>query len=731
MPREGSGRRVGRHEPAAGVRPDPALFSASLLRVLDARARADVALSSRVHELAAGAALFSAGAPADALFVVTRGKLRLAGGVDPKTAEAGEMFGWDAVVPGAVRSGDARATDASVVVELPLGALRRGLTRSGAEELLLCEERRARLRSFRTLLSRTELGSDLGRRELDRLVGEAREVALAPGDTLGGPEGTGSVWLVVSGVVALAGGRDGYAARGHLVGLDALLDERPASVTAVALGDALVLALPSTLLASLGSRYPRAVERELAGARSRQSRQRRALGGRSGGGPGDPTLGRLEAATSLLAIDLGRCVDCGHCARACADTHGAPRFVRHGEQVVASVDTGGELLARAYLLPNACQHCKEPACLSECPTGAIVRDARGAIQIRTELCTGCAACVSACPWDAVELIPSGGGAVAAKCDLCAGREGPECVLACPTGAIVRVEPARDFAEVRVALGASSAQKIQAKSRLGPWLARAAALPPVAVALSVADRATASTRLAAGVTGAVLLAVLVAHAVVKRVPAARALLGKLLRRLVGERASLAPVVGWHTALGVLSIAAIVIHTGGRLGAGVAGALTLSYWLLVGTGLLGAALYLIVPRRLSRLEPGPDPAPDAAELDRRLFAALSGGNEAVKALAKSFLIPHEESTLGAVSLLLSGRGPEDEARALTAKVTSALEGRASARLGGLAPLVERTVAIRAARAARLGRRLLGSFVPVHLVLAVLLVALLVVHVLGAVR
>jgi Fe-S-cluster-containing dehydrogenase component/CRP-like cAMP-binding protein len=715
----------------AGAVLEPSIFSARLLRGLDARGRADLSLASRRHELSAGATLFVAGAAADALFVVLRGKLRIDGGVDPRRVEPGDVFGWDAAVPGAVRSGGARASEASELVELPLAALRRGLTRSGAEEILAREVRRVRLRTFRALLARTEIGAALAPRELDRLVAAAREEACAPGAELGvGAEPVAVAWLVVSGVVALARGAHGYAARGQLVGLEAALGERAKPHTLTALGDVLALALPSALLTGLRRQHPDAMERELSVARRRRERQVRALADPREGERAT-TFGRLESATSLLAIDVGACVDCGHCVTACADTHRFPRFSRRGERVSASVAQGAELAERAYLLPNACQHCKDAACLSECPTGALARDERGAVTLRTELCTGCAACVSACPWEAVKLVPRGSGAVAVKCDLCSGREGPECVLACPTAAITRVAPAEEFTELRVALGGKPREQPSARSVVGPWLARAAVLPPLAVALALLEHASGSVRFAAGIAGGVLLVLLAAHAVVKRVPSARELVGTWLRRALGARASLRPLVDLHATLGVLSLAFVLVHTGGRLGAGAAALLALSFWLVAGTGILGGALYVLLPRRLARLEPGSEPRPEAAELDRRFFAALSGGNDAVRAVARVFLIPHARGVSGALALLVSRRGPEDEARMLAARVNAALGGRTSARLENLESLVAAAVAIRAARAARLGRAVLAAFVPAHLVLALLLVVLLVVHVVGAVR
>jgi Fe-S-cluster-containing dehydrogenase component len=723
--------RIAASSPSVGF--DETVFSAALLRALDPRGRADLSLASRVHELASGAVLFVAGAPAATLYVVTRGKLRLGGSVDPRTAEPGDICGWDAVVPGAVRSASAHAAEPSSVLELPLAALRRGLTRSGAEELLAREERRVRLRALRALLGRTELGAALGPTELEHVVTESREESFAAGDRLAlGGQRSAVAWLVVSGLVALEHGARGYATRGQLVGLEAALGGAPDPEFATALGEVLALSVPAAALDGLRRRYPEAMDRELAGARRRNQRHARALDVLGGGAAPSASLGRLETASSLLAIDVGACVDCGHCVRACADTHGTPRFARIGERVTASIDVGSGLEQRAYLLPNACQHCREAACLSECPTGALVRDARGAVEVRTELCTGCGACVSACPWDAVKVTPSGSGvgAVAVKCDLCNGRDGPECVLACPTGAIARVEPAREFVELRLALGGRSDRRSET-SRIGPWLARAATLPVLAVALSLAGHADAPTRLGAGVTGGVLLLWLAAHAIVKRLPSARAAARRALSWLLRERVSLQPLVGLHATLGALSLAAILVHTGGRLGTGTAGALTLLYILLLGTGAIGSAAYLLVPRRLARLEPEREPTPDAAELDRRLFSALSGGNDATRALSRTFLIPHAGSALGALALLFSARDPAEEARALSARVMRSLGGRGSDRLSNLDSLVGASVAIRAARAARFGRALLGAFVPVHLLLSLFLLALLAVHVVGATR
>ena len=63
-----------------------------------------------------------------------------------------------------------------------------------------------------------------------------------------------------------------------------------------------------------------------------------------------------------------------------------------------------------------------------CPTGALYRDRQdGMVLVRSDVCIGCAMCVSVCPAGAVTLDPVEG--TASKCDLCGGD--PQCVAYCP------------------------------------------------------------------------------------------------------------------------------------------------------------------------------------------------------------------------------------------------------------------------------------------------------------
>lgn len=62
----------------------------------------------------------------------------------------------------------------------------------------------------------------------------------------------------------------------------------------------------------------------------------------------------------------------------------------------------------------------------------------GAVICREERCVGCWSCVMVCPFGAV-LPGRDGHGHALKCDLCAGSDGPWCVVNCPNRALVLAE----------------------------------------------------------------------------------------------------------------------------------------------------------------------------------------------------------------------------------------------------------------------------------------------------
>ena len=86
--------------------------------------------------------------------------------------------------------------------------------------------------------------------------------------------------------------------------------------------------------------------------------------------------------------------------------------------------------------PHLCRLCRRPSCVAVCPTGALYKDGTtGAVLLHADDCTGCSACVDACPFGVVALHPETG--LALICDLCGGD--PACVKRCATGAIAYVD----------------------------------------------------------------------------------------------------------------------------------------------------------------------------------------------------------------------------------------------------------------------------------------------------
>ena len=76
--------------------------------------------------------------------------------------------------------------------------------------------------------------------------------------------------------------------------------------------------------------------------------------------------------------------------------------------------------------PLVCKQCDKPECLEACPVGAISRK-DGVVVVDEDACIGCGLCIESCPYNAIFLHPSLGSAM--KCDLCGGE--PECVRYCP------------------------------------------------------------------------------------------------------------------------------------------------------------------------------------------------------------------------------------------------------------------------------------------------------------
>lgn len=125
---------------------------------------------------------------------------------------------------------------------------------------------------------------------------------------------------------------------------------------------------------------------------------------------------------------LGKCTGCGICEAVCSLQHfGVVSLPFSAIKVEKNYydwmnRTSPHLMA---ISRTVCHQCPgQAACIMACPVNALSR-VDGMVKLDKEKCTKCGKCVKACPYNAItfarkELI---------KCDLCGGD--PQCVKFCP------------------------------------------------------------------------------------------------------------------------------------------------------------------------------------------------------------------------------------------------------------------------------------------------------------
>lgn len=783
------------------------LFAAPILRGLDDASRRAIQAAGRLRELAAGERVYAIDELGDSFFVVARGEVELSAhtraSLDAPTrlrvAFAGDTFGEEATLPGGRRRTEARAKTAALIAEIPAPLFARALGRSGGDLAQAPEQRLLRRQATADLLGQISLTRALAQADFELLLDAAEHHQLRRGERVYGagdrPDG---LWLIAHGLVQLQsddpiGGVAvrAYLSDGDFFGDAELLSTQARALTAVATGESQLLLIPPAAVRSLIDRNPALVERLRRITQARDARQQAAV-------ETAPhatrhvfaDLYRMQMARSLLTIDQDACVRCGHCAWSCEQVHGVARLVRRGDKVVTALrvtETASrvaETAPRELLLPNSCQHCKNPVCMLDCPTGAIGREPEGEVFIRESLCTGCGNCAKACPWENIRMAPRRfagppesqfGEAllaaakrrktsveamfpeVATKCDLCREYEAPACVQACPTEAIIRLEPERDFAEVAAILdrpfAAGFARKSLAWGRLGVALAALLGVASLVAGWGLHARGVSSPAsglgYAAGVLAAAIMLGLLAHALPKRWvgawmkkqrrAGARALVEEQAAAL--PRSKVRPFYLAHLGLGLLLPGCLIAHAGFALPANAAGVLALLSWITLGFGLFGASAYVLIPARLTRLEHGgalpEDLADERERLLDRLQRELSGKSPTLKRLVAEHLLPWARAPLGSLALLLSGNDLARERARLRERVEAWLpaelrEGaghphaRAEA-LTGLEPLLRTMVELRALPLRRLLTAALRGWLAPHVLATGALLVALIAHVL----
>ena len=358
------------------------------------------------------------------------------------------------------------------------------------------------------------------------------------------------------------------------------------------------------------------------------------------------TTGIVDGA-NLLVMDMDLCVRCGNCSLACHKVHGQSRLLRRGISITRPVSIGSQR-TQHVLSPQVCMHCKDPECLTGCPTGSIFRDPRGYVDIDPATCIGCFDCATQCPYDAITMVPRNGepavtfdlmgtlrrtfslatppaaqltpadDVVAIKCNLCehtplnpqgAQRQAYSCEENCPTGALLRVDPVTYFTEVEKTRGLIFRDQTQAFGRnihKSDPLAKAfhiggAALifiTAVAAIWGLAERGfdgvLAGTwltmRWVTGLVGLFGVAVVMTYPLRKQVYRRRA--GALRYWMLT-----------HVYVGALAGVILLLHSGSHTGGLLTTTLYLAFDAVIISGLFGVASYIVAPRIMTSIEGEP--------------------------------------------------------------------------------------------------------------------------------
>ncbi len=486
----------------------------------------------------------------------------------------------------------------------------------------------------------------------------------------------------------------------------------------------------------------------------------------------------LVDGTNLLVMDMGLCVRCGNCSMACHKVHGQSRLLRRGIHIGRPVSLKKRASFQSLLHPSVCMHCRNPECLTGCPTGAIGRFEGGQVDINPQTCIGCGDCATQCPYDAISIVPReptkeapplrsrrgkflkalglssdplpvavepADEMVAVKCNLCAGtglnppgarKPAYSCEENCPTGALLRVEPSTYFSEIKLIEGLvfkdathAVASHVSHEDRGKRLIHSIGLITTTALTLLTVlgiiryqlELPLVGTWLnMRWLTGFVGLAGIIG---VMAYPVRR----QIYRRRVG------PLRYWmlaHSYLGVIAGIVLLMHGGAQSGGILTTTLMISFDLVVLTGLFGILCYYFVPRLLTRIEGQPllieDLTTRREELGEEIRTSVAARSAPVRELIERSVVPRFLS----IGALMRQYWRPESYEAMTERVRSEFELTAGGLPGtdrqGFLNVVELMATSRRVDALIYLHQVLKLWLAPHVFVTSLMLALLLVHI-----
>jgi Fe-S-cluster-containing dehydrogenase component/CRP-like cAMP-binding protein len=486
----------------------------------------------------------------------------------------------------------------------------------------------------------------------------------------------------------------------------------------------------------------------------------------------------LVDAANLLVMDMDLCVRCGNCSMACHQIHGQSRLVRRGIHITRPVSLKKRSSFQSLLAPAVCLHCKDPECLTGCPTGAIARFPDGQVDIDPKTCIGCADCATQCPYNAISMIPrkarEGEGEkgrrgekwkrwfkispeplppaveqtddlLAVKCNLCAGtalnppgakRQAYSCEENCPTGALLRVDPRVYFAEIKNIEGVVFRDSTHAiawrtsHKDPGKRLAHAIGLAVAALTIGLTIMGLINhgletpllgswfdMRWITGLVGLIGIAGVMAYPVRKQIYKRRA--GPLRYWMLG-----------HSYLGVIAGAALLLHGGTESGGALTTALMVSFDLVILTGLFGVLCYFVAPRMLTKIESQPllieDLLARREELGEELGATMAAASEEARGLIKQRVLKRCLSLTFLLRQYLRRESLDQLIGAVNRELKPVAANLSAYERGNFFSAIEKTVTLRRLDALIYLHQSLKLWLAPHVATTSLMLALMVVHI-----